>query len=155
MLAHSEDLSGNQIARWLRRSRMFIDPALIPRLALQEERNVCGDEYARSATFRSSGARKIFLNLRSINISSLRDESYTQRRTSSQISSKNKKLSVCVAESPRRHAKIFLRGSLGQFFAPFAVHLSVFRPDHRQYHQAARFDLFASLFTLSPYFSSS
>jgi hypothetical protein len=32
------------------------------------------DEYARSATFRSSGARTIFLNFSSIDISSLRDE---------------------------------------------------------------------------------
>src|SRR2546425_1679709 len=42
----------------------------------------CGDEYARSATFRSSGARRIFLNLRSVNISSLRDEELYITRTS-------------------------------------------------------------------------
>src|SRR3989442_12181118 len=35
------------------------------------ERNVRRDKYARSITFRSSGARTIFLNLGSINISSL------------------------------------------------------------------------------------
>ena len=33
-----------------------------------------GDEYPRFAMFRSSGARAIFLNLCSINISTLRDE---------------------------------------------------------------------------------
>jgi hypothetical protein len=46
---------------------MFIDPALIPRLALQEERNVCVDECARSGAFRSSGVKRIFWSLRSIN----------------------------------------------------------------------------------------
>ena len=53
---------------------MFIDPAIKPTTRAPAERNVCGDEYARSATFRSSGAKRIFLNLHSINISSLWDE---------------------------------------------------------------------------------
>jgi len=66
---------------------------------------------------------------------------------------KNKKLSVCFAEVPQRRAKNFLRGSLRQFFAPFAVIFS-FSADHPHYHKAARFVLFTSLFTLSPYFSS-
>lgn len=53
---------------------MFIDPAINPTTRAPAERNVCGDEYARSATFRSSGARRIFWSLRSINITFLRDE---------------------------------------------------------------------------------
>ena len=54
---------------------MFIDPANYPKIRAPEERNVCGDEYERSATFRSSGAERIFFrSLRSINITSLRDE---------------------------------------------------------------------------------
>src|SRR2546425_10728762 len=52
----------------------------------------CGDEYARSAPFRSSGARRIFLNLRSINIWSLRDEELYITRTSSQISAEKQEV---------------------------------------------------------------
>src|SRR5713226_3963655 len=80
---------------------MFIDPAVNPTTRAPAERNVCDDEYARSATFRSSGARRIFLNLCSINISSLRDEELCRRSTSSHISQKNKKLIVCITGSPR------------------------------------------------------
>jgi exosortase K len=53
---------------------MFIDTAMKPTTHAAEERNVSGDEYARLAMFRSSGATRIFSSLRSINITSLRDE---------------------------------------------------------------------------------
>ena len=53
---------------------MFIDIAVNPTTRAPEERNVSGDKYSRSATFRSSGAAKIFCSLPSINIPSLRDE---------------------------------------------------------------------------------
>ena len=58
---------------------MFIDMAMNPTTHAPEERNVSGDEYARSATFRSSGAEKIFWSLRSINITSLRDDGAGQK----------------------------------------------------------------------------
>ena len=42
---------------------MFIDPARNPKFRAPGERNVCGAEYARSTTFRSSGAGTVFLEL--------------------------------------------------------------------------------------------
>ena len=38
---------------------MFMDSCRHPNTRAPEERNVSGDEYARSATFRSSGAGRI------------------------------------------------------------------------------------------------
>jgi hypothetical protein len=52
---------------------MFIDDAMNSTTRAPAERNVSGNEYA-TVRFRSSGARGIFWSLRSINITSLRDE---------------------------------------------------------------------------------
>ena len=53
---------------------MFIDTATNPTTRAPEERNVPGDKIWRAAIFRSSGAKRIFGSLRSINIASLRDD---------------------------------------------------------------------------------
>src|SRR5439155_2230184 len=65
----------------LRRSRMFID-TINPTTRTPEERNISGDQIWRSATFRSSKARRIFWSLRSINIASLRDEGVVRKTLS-------------------------------------------------------------------------
>src|SRR6266850_4732044 len=61
---------------------MFIDTVMNHTTRAPEERNVPGDEYARSAMFGSSGARRIFWSLRSINIASLRDEGLVRKTLS-------------------------------------------------------------------------
>jgi hypothetical protein len=71
---------------------MFIDTRITPTTRAPAERNVRRDEDARSSTFRSSGARTIFLNSCSINISSLRDEELCRTSTSAQISSGKQEL---------------------------------------------------------------
>ena len=53
---------------------MFIDTATNPTTRAPEERNVPGDKIWRAAIFRSSGAKRIFGSLRSINIASLQDD---------------------------------------------------------------------------------
>ena len=73
---------------------MFIEPATNATTRAPEERNVCGDEYARSAQFRSSGAGRIFWSFRSINITSLRDEGAARKHCQ-----ENKKLTVCSTAS--------------------------------------------------------
>ena len=74
---------------------MFIDPAINPATRAPAERNVCGDEYARSATFRSSGARKTFWSFRSITL-----RPYGTRRLLSKglFKKENKKSIVCITE---------------------------------------------------------
>ena len=61
-------------------------------------RNVSGDEYARSATFRSSGAGKIFWSLRSINITSLRDDGAGQKTLLRKQTSKRDQMKEDTAE---------------------------------------------------------
>jgi exosortase K len=53
---------------------MFIDTAMNLTTRAPEERNVSGDKIWRAAIFRTSGAKRIFGSLRSINIASLRDD---------------------------------------------------------------------------------
>ena len=55
---------------------MFIDGAFNSTIRAPVERTVFNDEYARAATFRSSGARRIFGSVRAINVSSLQDEEH-------------------------------------------------------------------------------
>ena len=74
---------------------MFIDTGYDPSIRAPAERNVRPDEYGRSAMFRSSGARRIFLNLYSINISSLWDEELCRTLTSSYIPPEKQTLLVC------------------------------------------------------------
>ena len=73
---------------------MFIDTGMILRLALRRSA-MFAPMNARSAMFRSSGARRIFLNLYSINISSLWDEELCRTLTSSYITPEKQTLLVC------------------------------------------------------------
>src|SRR2546421_71269 len=73
---------------------MFIDTGMILQLALRRS-GMFAPMNARSAMFRSSGARRIFLNLYSINISSLWDEELCRTLTSSYITPEKQTLLVC------------------------------------------------------------
>src|SRR5256885_16473215 len=73
---------------------MFIDTGMILRLAVRRSA-MFAPMNARLAMFRSSGARRIFLNLYSINISSLWDEELCRTLTSSYITPEKQTLLVC------------------------------------------------------------
>ena len=62
------------------------------------ERNVSGDEYSGPVTFRPYRGCDILLELRPINIKSLRDDWSDWRKPCQ----KNKKLTVCFAELMKR-----------------------------------------------------
>jgi len=56
-----------------------MDTAMNPTTRAPAERNGYGAEYARSATFRSSGAGEKLLELAFINVTSLRDDEASRK----------------------------------------------------------------------------
>ena len=105
---------------------MFIDARMSLRPALQRSAMFCKSNAAGLATFRSSGARRIFLNLCSINISSLRDEELSRTSASSQISPEKQE----VVGLLHRVLSLF-RQTLQWLFFAFVVRWCPLCFDHR------------------------
>ena len=74
---------------------MFIDIPINPITRAPAERNVRHDEYARSATFRSYGARRMFLKLAFYKHFGPTGRGSGFRKN---LVTKNKKLIICFAE---------------------------------------------------------
>src|SRR6266498_5235878 len=87
------------MSHWLRRSRMFIDPTMNPRPALQRSAMFPAMVPDTALRFAPPGARRNLLEVaRSINITSLRD----QGNRLENLVKTNKKLDLCITEVARR-----------------------------------------------------